>query len=192
MNQICPIDGCNRSVRKRGYCANHYEKYVRRAPDFQLVRLGVGTQVPWLKEHVSYVGDDCLKWPFAFYKDGRGQVTINNHTLQAHREMCRLAHGEPPTPKHDAAHLCGKGHEGCVNPKHLAWKTHTENMADQLVHGTRIRGEKSPHAVLTEGKVRAIREFAHTCSLEVIADIFGVTSQHVGKIVNRKRWSHVT
>ncbi len=50
--------------------------------------------------------------------------------------MCILAHGEPPTPKHQTAHSCGKGHEGCINPRHLSWKTNQENSLDKREHGT--------------------------------------------------------
>jgi hypothetical protein len=57
-------------------------------------------------------------------------------TLYAHRLMCQLAHGDPPTPDHIAAHSCGRGHEGCVNPNHLSWKTYSENELDKRVHGT--------------------------------------------------------
>lgn len=50
--------------------------------------------------------------------------------------MCQKAHGDPPSPKHDAAHSCGRGHEGCVNPNHLSWKTKKQNQADRITHGT--------------------------------------------------------
>lgn len=33
--------------------------------------------------------------------------------------MCELVYGKPPMPKHQAAHNCGKGNLGCINPKHL-------------------------------------------------------------------------
>lgn len=50
--------------------------------------------------------------------------------------MCELAHGPAPSGKHQAAHNCGKGHEGCVNPRHLEWKTNKENSIDKIRHGT--------------------------------------------------------
>jgi hypothetical protein len=60
----------------------------------------------------------------------------SGHFERATRVMCKLAHGPAPTPKHHAAHSCGKGHEACINPKHLRWATPRENAADAKLHGT--------------------------------------------------------
>jgi HNH endonuclease len=59
---------------------------------------------------------ECLIWPFS-RRDGRGY--INEEPVS--RFVCKLAHGSPPTEKHDAAHNCGN--ERCVNPHHLRWAT---------------------------------------------------------------------
>jgi hypothetical protein len=58
---------------------------------------------------------------------------------RAHRVMCEIAHGPKPAPGFVAAHTCGKGREGCVNPRHLRWASQKENMADKLLHGTSNR-----------------------------------------------------
>ena len=83
-------------------------------------------QVAWIKAHVGYQGDDCLPWPFSFdVRVGRGRVLYEGECEWAHRVMCRLAKGEPPTPKHQAAHNCGNGHRRCINPNRLEWKTNS-------------------------------------------------------------------
>lgn len=93
----------------------------------------------WLLAHASYAGDDCLIWPFfrdPYYGRGRiGSFDGNQSVQWAHRVMCEIVHGPPPTPPHQAAHECGKGHEGCVNPRHLSWKTQSGNAMDRLRHG---------------------------------------------------------
>lgn len=97
----------------------------------------------WLLEHVDYQGDDCLPWPFS--KDsrtGRGLVCYEGVRDWAHRKMCKLAHGEPPTPRYQAAHNCGKGHYGCVNPKHLEWKTNSQNQLDRRKNGNMLRNPR--------------------------------------------------
>src|SRR6185312_1870651 len=79
---------------------------------------GKGKTFQWLLDHMGHHGDACMPWPFS--KDGRvgrGGLTYRGKSYWAHRLMCELAHGAPPTPKHQAAHNCGKGHYGCVNPK---------------------------------------------------------------------------
>lgn len=91
---------------------------------------GKGKAYMWLMAHVSYEGDACLPWPFARLPEGYGQFGRLGRSYIAHRFMCRMAHGEPPTPQHQAAHDCGKGHEGCINPRHLSWKTPHENLMD--------------------------------------------------------------
>lgn len=48
------------------------------------------------------------------------------------RHMCKLKNGDPPTPDHEAAHSCGNGKHGCINPNHLRWATDAENMADTV------------------------------------------------------------
>jgi hypothetical protein len=101
---------------------------------------GKGQGIAWLKAHVAYQGDDCLPWPLSRdNRVGRGRVGYNGKHLWAHRLMCILAHGEPPTPKHQAAHSCGKGHYGCCNPRHLSWKTNSENQLDRRKNGNMLR-----------------------------------------------------
>jgi hypothetical protein len=101
--------------------------------------------------------NSCVVWPFSRNRKGYGEVRINSKTRLAHRIICIRVHGDPPTPDHEAAHLCGKGHEGCVNPHHLAWKTCAENNADKLAHGTHNRGDKHCFAKLTNDQVRQLR-----------------------------------
>lgn len=70
--------------------------------------------------------------------------------------MCELVHGAPPTPDHEAAHSCGKGHEGCIHPKHLSWATHSENQLDRREHGTNKK-KGGPRPIITPEKAAEIR-----------------------------------
>lgn len=92
----------------------------------------------WLQDHKDYPHKDwCLVWPFG--RDprvGRGIVRTGPGKPKlpsgwAHRVMCEMVHGTPPTPQHQAAHSCGNGHLGCVNPHHLSWKTNSENQLER-------------------------------------------------------------
>lgn len=100
------------------------------------------TNYQWLKAHVGHAGTECLVWPFGRFSNGYGQVYIQGKNCVASREMCILAHGNPPTPSHEAAHRCGNGHLGCVNPQHLRWATAAENQADKLTH-QEVRGPEA-------------------------------------------------
>jgi hypothetical protein len=97
----------------------------------------------WIKAHRDYPHDEwCLIWPFS--RDprvGRGQMG-DEEDQWAHRVMCREVHGPAPSPKHQTAHSCGNGHLGCVNPRHLSWKTNSENQLERY----RVHGRGNPNA----------------------------------------------
>lgn len=193
MTAFCSFPGCDNPKSPKaakGLCNSHYWQLHKGRPltplSYRRNRI-----IPWLEAHASFDGDDCLTWPFAVNDKGRGQVKLRGKHVPASRYMCELAHGKPPTPEHEAAHSCGKGHQGCVNPKHLRWATSVENKADMVEHGTRIRGEKCWNARLTESAVLAIREFAHTMSKPAIASMFGIDTYHVTRIIRGERWGHV-
>jgi hypothetical protein len=118
-------------------------------------------------------------------------VRYNNKGMKAHRLMCLLAHGEPPTNKHQVAHSCGKGSEGCVNPRHIRWATSQENIDDKEIHGTNPKGERNAGAKLTEESVLKIRSLARTITYGQIAKIFGVSCACVSAVVRRVRWRHI-
>jgi hypothetical protein len=85
--------------------------------------------------------DTCVIWPFARRNSsGYGAFDIcvdgKKKSLDAHRYVCREAHGEP-APGEQASHRCGN--KLCVNPRHLYWADALTNMADAKRHGT-LRG----------------------------------------------------
>lgn len=108
-----------------------------------------------------------------------------------HRVICERTYGPPPSDKHEAAHLCGNGHLGCVNPRHLAWKTSKENKADQLIHGTRMLGVKHHNSKLTNDDVRKIISLRDVMFQREIGEMFGINQQAVSLIQNGKRWQHL-
>lgn len=99
-------------------------------------RRGKGEAIKWLREHTSYTREDCLPWPFARTPEGYGSMGHEGVMYRAHRKMCELVNGPPPDPSYHAAHSCGHGHLGCINPRHLSWKTPTDNQIDRIRHGT--------------------------------------------------------
>lgn len=190
---MCIVKGCDKyKSNSWGYCQRHGEQHRKGRPfTFGPKQKKAGFQQEWIAAHVSHEEEECLSWPFKVYPDGRGQTHWNGKTARAHRVMCELRHGAPPTSKHEAAHSCGNGHLGCVNPKHLRWATRQENVDDMLVHGTRVRGEKTHWAILTEQKVRDIREMATVLPVTLIAHEYGITRQQCNRVVSRRSWRHV-
>lgn len=120
------------------------------------------TAFEWLVAHIDHPDKDaCLPWPFARERHGRGLLGHNEKKSRwAHRVMCMLAHGDPPSPKHQAGHDCGKGHEGCVNPHHIKWKTVSENALDRWKHNPHlhlITMENGTARMLTSTQADVIR-----------------------------------
>jgi hypothetical protein len=140
---------------------------------------------------LTHSGGECLIWPYLRTAHGYG-ILFNSKTRRneiVSRKACEAANGPPPTPNHEAAHSCGKGHLGCVSPGHVSWKTHAENLHDMIAHGTVPHGEKGPGAKLTEDQVRAIRiRLSNGDRQPVIADAFGVARRTISDIATGKTW----
>lgn len=185
---LCSEDGCNNRSHARGRCAVHYARWSRANPG-QITPAATkpGTLLRWLTEHTDYRGDDCLMWPFSRTEEGYGQIRFRGKNTKASRVACILAHGEPPSDKHEAAHSCG--HSGCVNPSHLRWATPVENRADRILHGTDSRGDQRGRTKLTAQQVRDIRALAGVVPQRKLAPQFGICRSTLRDIVHRRLWS---
>ena len=137
---------------------------------------------------------DCIIWPFARNNSGRAVFGKRRGAIRSaivSRVVCSEVHGFPPEPEYEAAHTCGNGHLGCINPRHLEWKTSKDNKADQLEHGTRNSGERNGKAKLTVSQVLEIRSFNGSLKQRLIAERFGIDPSAVSDIINRHRWGHI-
>jgi len=186
----CAMDGCARPAVKLGWCNKHYLRY-RRNGDPAGIRTEDGAKLAWIIAHVDHQSDECLPWPFLRNEHGYGtaQAPETGKVTLASRIMCKMAHGPAPSPHHQSAHNCGKGHEGCANPNHLRWATISDNQMDRVEHGTSNRGERQWSSKLTADDVIAIRmsKGVSTCSKE--AALYGVAPGTISKIRLRQRWA---
>ncbi len=146
---------------------------------------GSGKAVAWLRARVGYQGDDCLIWPFCLCS-GYGHFGHEGENHYAHRFMCELVNGPPPTPFHEAAHSCGRGHLGCVSPIHLEWKTTSDNQLDRTLHGTRNIG--GPRGKITFEQAEEIRALKGQKTQQEIAAMFGISRSQVSWIMTGKAW----
>jgi len=193
-SSICTIEDCARPLASHGMC-NFHRRRLKRGVDLYAPSIHASRGLPaaFMYGVIGTTEQACIKWPFATNgRDGRGVIKIEGVMRQVHREVCQMVHGDPPTSAHEAAHLCGKGHEACINPNHLAWKTSAENKADMNIHGTRRRGSAAPGAKLTEESVREIRKLASTgVSQHSLAACYGVSQGVVWKVIHGVTWTHV-
>lgn len=181
----CTMDGCENPHFGMGLCAAHYTRNRRHGSPS-----GGGTSrgepLAWLCAHQNHDGDECLLWPYARGGGGEAVVTFEGRQRSAAPVMCEMTHGPAPSLLHECAHSCGKGHLGCINPKHLRWATRSENHQDKHEHGTMPRGSTHPWSILTEDQVRLIR--ASDEPGYKIAPKFGVDKATIYAIRKRKIW----
>lgn len=143
---ICSVPDCGKPSLARGWCSAHWHRHRRLGDPLGggKMRAPVGEPLRYLREVVlAFDGDECLIWPYARTSSGYGNLGIEDGNAVVSRLVCERVYGPPPTPDHEAAHSCGRGHEGCVTQNHLSWKTATENQADRVAHGTVNSGQRN-------------------------------------------------
>lgn len=133
----------------------------------------------WIAAHLSYDGEGCLTWPFGCDGRGYGLLLRRGRSLKAHRYICEWVKGPPPSPKHHAAHSCGRGDQACVDQRHLDWKTPAANYKESAPH---------PKYKLTLAQVLEIRPLKGVEKPNVTAARYGVTERTIRKIHNGDTW----
>lgn len=190
IKRVCLVQGCGKFRHAHGYCNPHFLRWKRHGdPTAGGATPRPGERLQWIRDHVSYGGEDCLAWPFGRKPDGYPNVVnFDGLVTPAIRIMCTLANGDPPTPQHQAAHSCGRGREGCISPRHIRWATPVQNAEDRMKHGTQTRGR----AKLEPEVVQAIYAKKGTALQTEVARELGVTNQDVWRIWNGISWRDLT
>lgn len=190
--KICLRDGCGKVVLARGLCRPHYRRMMKGLPGEPREKAAPGRGLNFLTGLIATQEAGCIKWPFRSSTKGYGRIMFGGKLTNASRAMCVLAHGAPPDQSLEAAHSCGKGHMGCVNPNHLSWKTGAGNEMDKHDHGTVMRGNRNHKTVLTVPEVKAIKEaLSQGQTAYSLACRFGVAPGTVGSIATKRSWSYI-
>lgn len=126
--------------------------------------------------------DACIVWPFAVRKSsGYGAFSVRKDGKQCHydvhRFVCIEAHGAAPQNMPEAAHSCGN--KLCINPRHLYWASHKQNMEDAKRHGTLRGGGIYRQRIFAEDV-----EFIATSKLSILklAEKYRTSPSHIGKV----------
>lgn len=187
---ICTVDGCGKRQQAFGLCCAHYTRKRRHGDAFG-GRTARGEPMEWINSHLSHDGDECLIWPYALAR-GYGVLVVDGRMRVASNYMCELLHGPAPEGQEDAAHSCGKGNKGCVNPRHLRWASRSDNCNEKLAHGTMTIGEQSHMAKMTEKQVRDIRALrAKGVPVGELAAKFSMSRAGIYLILNKTNWRWV-
>lgn len=191
----CSIDGCNGNAHRtahtaKGFCRNHYRRW-KRYGDPLGGETSRGEPIKFFREVVmTCQSEDCLIWPYGRARRGYGTITENGESVSVHRFVCKSFHGNPPSDVHQAAHSCGNGHLGCVNPKHLRWATPKDNLSDRKTHGTLNCGERQGLSKLNNEAVLEIRSNTSNTQGE-LAKKYGVSRFSINQVIRRRTWKHI-
>lgn len=141
----------------------------------------IPTGYNWLIQRIGHTGDDCVIWPFACCTPGYGTFQYRKKKHMAHRWMCEQTNGPAPENQH-AAHSCGN--RRCVNPKHVSWKTQSDNQLDRRGHGTNNKTRMKITAIQAD-QIRKLKGIE--TSIQTAAR-YGVTESNVRLIQDGKTW----
>lgn len=131
-----------------------------------------------IKVSSRHMSDDCWEWQKGKLKD-RPVLCLFGEKKFAYRYAAVVSSGILDDTKH-ALHSCG--YKSCVNPSHIRWGTHLDNMADMAIHGTNSQKLTSYDVV----QIRASKK-----NYAQIAQEYGVHPVSISKIVRRLTWKHV-
>ena len=135
----------------------------------------------------------CHLWTACVNEKGYGLFNYLGRTVRAHRYAAGMVDWPPEI---ETRHLCpGEPNVRCVNPEHLTFGTHADNMRDRNEAGrqARLKGVDHGMSKLTEEQVLEIRRryAAGGVKQQELGDEFGVAQALISFIVRRKLWAHL-
>lgn len=137
-----------------------------------------------------YKFDSCWEWFGRTNWKKYGEIKRDGKMIRTHRASWELHNGAIPDNLH-VLHKCDL--RWCVNPNHLSLGTNQDNVADKMAKG-RCRlpsGENHVHAKLTYSQVAEMKFLYRAGGIyqKDLARRFGVTQEHVCKIINGRAWA---
>lgn len=116
----------------------------------------------------------------------------HRHDVFLHRLVTLAFLGPQPTPSHEVAH--GDGNKTNNDWRNLRWATKSQNCQQKREHGALpdIKGEKHPHARLTNSVVLAMRERRREGAyFREIAGEFGIPKLTAYDAIKGITWGHI-
>lgn len=133
--------------------------------------------------------DACWPWLGSTNK-GYGRLKLGGGRFILTHRLALMLDGRWPGPGQVARHRCNE--PLCCNPRHLAWGTQIENVADRQRAGRQARGEDNGRARLTRRDVLAIRAAPRgRGQLSALARQYGVHVTTIRAILERRSWRDV-
>lgn len=128
----------------------------------------------------------CILWPFGVTDKGYGSMYIDKKHWGSHQYSLTM-HFREAARDEICCHKPNICHNRlCINPNHLYWGSHKENIRDRWEDGTSSRGENSGNSKLTEKDVLKIKPDPRKYS--EIAHDYGVSYNAISNIKNERTW----
>ncbi len=133
----------------------------------------------------------CREWQAGLDKDGYGHFQFRHegkkYKVRAHRAAYMLAGNWLP-PGAILRHTCDN--PACVNPEHLLWGTHADNVQDCVSRGRNAFGEGNGRHVMCDDEVLELRASASSFIHEQ-AHKYGVDEAAIRAALAQRTWTHV-
>lgn len=180
---------CGRKFHAHGMCKFHYQQWYRaNGPTVQKrPPLASVADVFWFYARPSAEPEEHWRWKGPM-QAGYPAINYLNERFGGHTFACELLNGPRPE-RMEALHKCGP-FPWCVNPNHLAWGPHVENMADRDTDDTGPRGTRNGRALLSEGDVLTIYHSSESGAH--LARLYGVSPYTVSDIKRGRSWAWLT
>jgi hypothetical protein len=140
----------------------------------------------YLKRRVK-IHEGHWLWARARTGEGYGSFRFKGEMVKAHRMSYLTFVGPIPEDKPFVLHKRGVCHiRHCINPDHLYVGTAQDNMDDLMADGRHSNGTSN-----TQYSDEIIKTVRQRCAMgelqQDVARDFGMSQQHVSRIVNHKR-----
>lgn len=137
----------------------------------------------------------CWMWTSGSDRYGYGRFSIGGIKYKSHRIAWLITNGAiPESTDHHGICVCHRcDNRICVNPDHLFLGTNADNIRDRDSKGRISRGDAHYAAKLRSSDILSIRSrySVGRITMMSLALEFGVSSQTIGKIINRRIWKHI-
>jgi hypothetical protein len=131
--------------------------------------------------------NECLEWQMTRIPSGYGQIWLRGKMILVHREIATLVYGTP-LPKQMALHSCDN--PPCINPAHLSWGSHSQNMKEMYSRGRAPEKKPRRDRRLTYQIAEIIRAKYATgeFTYKALGSEYGISDKSIEYLVKRKTY----
>ena len=136
--------------------------------------------------------DECWPWTANATEKGYGRFQYSKRSWGATHVALALDGRARPVGAY-ALHSCDN--PPCVNPKHLRWGTHRDNMDDKIKRGrcSGLKGQANPCAMQVTPEIIARKQYiidSPKSTRELAAEL-GIGATIIQNIRRGRKWAHI-